>query len=526
MVPQQSKAGRRKMRFTIFGVIVMLISMAHAGELWLPGIFSEGMVLQRNQTVPIWGKAAAGANIAVMIYDGGKKLAGGTATAAADTGRWRINLDPLPTGGRYTLMIESKGPGKTAEERIVFTNVLVGEVWLICGQSNMMFPMNACAERDDAVEHRSEYPLIRVVQIGSRNSHEILTPQTENSGYWGAIKWEDASYLLPRSSSTDIPGSCSAVGYFFARDLSKWLGGNVPVAMVEIGAILPVESWVSDDVVAGIPEIAALRGKGYPSSTGRAYNANIAPLAPFAAAGVIYYQGEMNAGRQNDYYFGLKGLIKSWRAAWDKPNMPFLIVQLPGFIEHQAGKTALDMDAASLAKFNKMNENHSYCGIREAQLRISREVPSTGIAVIIDKGEKFDIHPPRKKVVGERLALQARKIAYNDKTAIADSPAPVEFHRDGKQYIITFTGIDGGLTVKGTVTGFELRNADGIWHPAEVKIKADTVTVQNKDITEPTGVRYAWAGFPDISLFNKAGLPATPFCYPPIDLAKWQAGEK
>ncbi len=506
---------KKSQMILVGGMLLMTHVAGFANDsLWLPSIFSENMVLQREMPVPIWGRAKPGVPVAVTLYDGGTKLAAGETVAAAETGRWRVDLPALPTGGRYTLLIEAKGASELETERRMFSNVLAGEVWLFCGQSNMGHPMNACAERDDAIARRQEFPLIRFVQVGHRGTHEITEPQKDVQGFWGPVKWEDASYQVPRSSSTDVSGSCSAVGYFFARALSEALGPEVPVAVIEVGAILPVQSWVDEAVLESVPELAPLKGRGYPAATSRAFKANVAPLAPYACRGAMYYQGEMNAGDGVTYYHGLKALIASWRQAWKRPELPFLVVQLPGFISHQAGKTALDMDAASLAKFDGENRNHGFTPIREAQLRVSRDIPHVGLAVTIDLGEKFDIHPPRKREVGERLARQARRLAYGDREVVADSPAPREFRRDGARFVIRFEGVGGGLVARGDLKGFEVADAAGVWHPAEAAIAGDTVTVQAAGIPEPSGVRYAWLGFPEVTLFNKEGLPATPFKFP------------
>ena len=490
-----------------------------SGEsLWLPSIFSENMVLQQDMPAPVWGRAKPGARVAVSLYDRDRKLAAAETTAAPEGGRWRVVLPALPAGGRYSLLIEAAPAGGEEAERRLFSNVLVGEVWLFCGQSNMMHPMNACAERENAIERRLEFPLIRVAQIGMRNSHQTTEPQDETQGYWGAVKWEDATYLVPRSSSTDIPGSCSAIGYFFARSLSEWLGRNVPVAVIEIGAILPVQAWLDEEVVEAVPELAPLKGRGYPDATCRAFKANIAPLAPYACRGAIYYQGEMNAGAGWTYYHGLKALIASWRKAWSRPDMPFLVVQLPSFISHQAGRTALDMDEASLARFDGENRNHGYIPVREAQLRVSREIPKVGLVVTLDLGEKFDIHPPRKRAVGERLALQARKLAYGDASVVADSPVPRSFRREGARFIVAFDGAAGGLVARGKPRGLEVCNEAGEWRTASAVIKGAELEVWADDVPEPAGVRYAWLGFPEVTLFNSQGLPASPFCHPASDL--------
>jgi sialate O-acetylesterase len=505
---------------------MMTTSMSGADSLWLPSIFSEGMVLQRARPVPVWGRAAPGAAVTVAAYDGGRKLAE-TNAVAADSGRWRVDLPALPTGGRYSLLVVAKGPGTAPEEMRLFSNVLVGEVWVICGQSNMLHPMNACAEREDALAHRQEYPLIRVALAGMRDSHTVTNAQEETLGYWGPVKWEDAAWTVTRSSATDIPGSSSAVSYFFARALADALGRDVPIGMIEVGQILPVESWVGPPLADAAPELAHLRGKGYPSATGRAFLANIAPLAPYAARGVIYYQGEMNAGRAADYYQGLKALIASWRQAWSQPDLPFLVVQLPGFIEHLAKeKTALDMDAASLAVFDGKNPNHDYCYIREAQLRVVQEDPQAGLAVILDKGDKFDIHPPSKKPVGERLALLARRKVYGEKGLAASAPLPREFRREGERWVVTFEPTGSALVLKDPAEGFELQGADGAWHPAQARLDGSKVIVESAEVPDPAGVRYAWAGFPEVTLYSATGLPVTPFCHPPVALAARQAGRK
>jgi sialate O-acetylesterase len=240
----------------------------------------------------------------------------------------------------------------------------------------------------------------------------------------------------------------------------------------------------------------------------------------------MYYQGEMNAGNGVVYHAGLAALIAGWRRAWARPDLPFLVVQLPGFISHQAGKTALDMDAASLAKFAGQNAHHGFIPVREAQLRVSREVPNVGLVVTLDLGEKFDIHPPRKRAVGERLALQARKKAYGKKDVVADGPVPREFARGAGGFTIRFDGVGSGLMSRGALAGFEVADAAGAWHPATALIEGDSIDVRAADVPEPTGVRYAWLGYPEATLFNREGLPATPFRHPAIGLEQIQKERK
>ena len=492
----------------ICGAAALVLSSAAclmAGSITMPSIFSENMVLQRDVPIPVWGWAPDGAEITVMC--GAQKV---TTTAAG--GQWRVMLAPLKAGGPYTFAVM----GKDISDTVMCTQVLAGEVWMICGQSNAMMPLNDAEGVEQAIADRLKYPNLRVVQVGRRDSHTLETPQTLPYGYWGPLKWESAAYMVPRSSRTDVPGCVSALGYFFGRELYQYLKGEVPVGIVEDCAILPVEAWIDDATVAETPALLPLRGKGYPNATSRSFNANIAPLVPFPVRGVIYYQGEMNSGRGTEYRQSLPALIRSWRKSWGNAALPFIIVQLPGFVRHLGPEDKrLDMDAASLAQFQKENAEHGYCGIREAQLLTCRSVPHTALAVTIDLGDKFDIHPRRKLPVAQRVFLQARKLVYGEKELVAGGPVPLGFEvRDGRA-VVSFEGVGGGLVAQGgDLKGFEV-SADGkLFVPAQALIKGDRVEARSADVPKPLAVRYAWAGFPEATLFNREGLPATPFRYP------------
>jgi len=486
-------------------------SVAHAAPS-VPSFFSENMILQRDVPVPLWGWADDGEPISIIYGDHQIKT-------VAEGGRWRVELPAMPAGGAPT----PADPGNNPNDTLLFSQVLVGEVWIVCGQSNALLPLHACDAYEDALAHRLEYPLIREVNLGLRNGHEVTKPREQAYSYWGACKWQNASYLVTRWSTGDkplsqtVPGCMSGLSYFFARELSRHLGGNVPVGIVQMGAILPVQTWVSDDTAAATPLLAPLRGKPWPDATSRGYFGQVSPLAPFPARGVIYYQGEMNAGQGNGplYEAGLTAMIQDWRKAWDAPDMPFLIVQLPGFIKHLGPEDQrLDMDAATLAKFAGENVDHGFCYIREAQYHVSRKVPRTGLAVTFDLGDPYDIHPRKKLPVAQRLLLQARKLAYGEKV-VADSPYPeqVEF-KDG-ECRVRFGGIGGGLLARGgALKGFELSTDGKAFVPAAAELKGDTVVVTSADVKAPAVVRYAWAGWPDATLYNKENLPATPFRWP------------
>jgi sialate O-acetylesterase len=495
--------------------------MTQADELWIPRIFSEKMVLQRQMPIPIWGKAARGATVTVKLAkenDLTQILATGTATADADSGRWRIDLPAVEAQTNCGLLIEAESPDKKVECR-AFYDVMVGEVWITCGQSNCIMPIEDCDDYESAVKTRNEYPLLRAIGIGMRDTHENTVVQEECYGYWGPATWQDQSWQVTKSSKKDLCGGSQGLSYFFSRALQDALGKDIPVGMVNVGAILPVETWVSPEEVEARPELHHLKGRGYPHATSRGYLSNIAPLAPFAARGVIYYQGEMNAGASHNYYHGLKGLIASWRKAWGREELPFYVVQLPGFIEHRnQQKHALDMDAKSVAEAGGQNEQHSWPYTREAQLRVAEEEPNVELIVTLDLGEKFDIHPRRKLPVAERLALKARKHVYGEKQLVADAPLPVEYKAEKNGFRITFDGVGNGLVGKDGLAGFELQAPDGDWQAAQAMIEGKEVVVSGAAGQTYTGVRYGWRGFPEVTLTNSAGLPATPFMYPRPEL--------
>ncbi|MFP4026274.1 MAG: sialate O-acetylesterase [Candidatus Brocadiia bacterium] len=478
----------------------------------LPAVFSEGMVLQRDRKIPVWGWADDGEKVKISIYNRGTKPLIQAQTVARN-GRFRLTLDPLPVGGPYTMLMEAKN-------RFIFTDILVGEVWITCGQSNAIWPVSETASIEEARANRDKYPGIRHIQLGHRKYRQADKPYEKLGAFWGRPKWEDSRYSLMRSNK-DIPGCQNAIGYYFAREVYKHFDGKVPVGTIDIGAIIRVESWVADRFVAKDPVLEKIRGKRYPHETSRAYNANIAPLSPYPVRGAIYYQGEMNAGNAKVYRHGLEMLIKSWRAAWDDPDMPFLIVQLPGFIKHKGPKHKYDMDAKSLASFKGNDASHGFVGIRQAQLQVWQNTPHTGMAVTIDLGEPFNIHPPRKREVAERLFLQARKVAYGDEEVLASGPVPAKFQKINNGFAIEFKNIGRGLSVKGkNLTGFELAGENGNFTVADARIEGDRVIVTSGEIQHPSAVRYAWKGYPQVSLYNKKGLPATPFRHLPKDQNK------
>jgi sialate O-acetylesterase len=454
--------------------------------------------------VPVWGTANDGEKVTVKLQDQ-------TATTTARDGRWLVRLKALQPGGALTLIVAGES------NNVVVSNVLVGEVWLCSGQSNMAFQLSRAANAAEAIAAARD-PQLRLLTVPRA---ALDTPATD-----AHVGWEE--------SSPETAAKFSAVAWFFGRELRKTL--HVPVGLINssVGGT-PVEAWTSQATLEGDPELkqaleryadtvktydpaaatakhkkaleqfkaavakAKAAGTRLPAnprppadpnrSTSRPaclYNGMIAPLQPYAIAGVIWYQGENNSGRAAEYQKLFPAMIKNWRQAWGQGEFPFLFVQI--------------------APHERMSPE-----IREAQLLSWQKVPRTAMAVITDIGNETDIHPTQKEPVGARLALAARAIAYGEKITYS-GPVFDSMKVDGSRAILSFKHIGGGLLAKdGDLKGFTIAGADGKFTSATAVIEGDKVVVSGASVEKPVAVRYGWANTPDVNLFNKEGLPATPF---------------
>lgn len=435
------------------------------------GLFGDNMVLQRDLPVPVWGTADAGQKVTVRI--GGREK---TATADAD-GRWKAVLDPLKAGGPFDLVV-------AADRTITFRNVLVGEVWLCSGQSNMGWSvrLSANAEQENAA---ASHPRIRLFTVARRESE---SPQTDVQGAWQAC------------TPATIP-TYSAVAYFFGRNLEKSL--DVPIGLVHssVGATR-AQAWTPRPVLEGTPAFQEVFGrherekvtaKGYtPVAPSTLYNGMIAPLVPFAVRGVIWYQGEGNVGSPKLHESLFPALIRSWLEAWGS-ELPFLFVQL----------------ASHLARKDAPVESY-WAMLRESQ-RMALAVPKTAMAVAIDIGDANDIHPKNKQEVGRRLALAAEATVYG-KDVVYSGPMAKSMKREGGRLRLTFDHVGGGLAFReNRSAGFAVAGDDRRFVWAEAKIEGNTVVVWNDSVAKPAIVQYGWADNPDCTLINKEGLPASPF---------------
>lgn len=453
---------------------VMVASVARA-EIKMPPLFSDGMVLQCDMTVPVWGTAEPTAKVDIEFIpatgSGQRK-----STTADEKGQWMVKLDAMKASAKPSeLVIKSAGKPGGQGQKVVITNVLVGEVWLCSGQSNMDRALGPRPPQPEILNWKEEvaaadYPQIRQFYVGG--SHAIVKDgRPDANGKW-------------LECSPKVASRFSAVGYFFGRALHK--SRKVPVGLI-VSAVggTPAELWISRKDFEAIPGIDL---KSIPSIAGQHYNGKIVPVQPFGIRGVAWYQGESNNERGDKYYPLFSALIQGWRRAWGQ-DFPFLFVQIPP---------------------------HAYVPpeLREAQLVTWQKVPRTAMVVTMDCGypeNPTDWHPANKLPVGERLALAARAVAYGEKIEYS-GPTYDGMKVEGAKAVLSFTHVGAGLEAKGgELKGFEVAGADGKFVAAAAQIKGSKVVVSSDKVAVPVVVRYGWTRVPDVNLFNKDGLPASPF---------------
>lgn len=485
----------RRFAYVVGMVVVLAVSGVQA-DVAVQGLFSDHMVVQRDQSVPVWGTAEAGEKVTVT-------MAGQSVSAQADAqGHWQVRLAALPVGGPHQMTIAGRNT-------LTINDVLVGEVWVCSGQSNMAWPLERALEPEREIAS-ADFPKIRLLEVARRPFDE---PQTEIDRQWQVCAPETAKEF-------------SAVGYFFGREMHKALG--VPIGLIDssVGGT-PAESWTPRPVLDADTDfrpiltrweqrIAAARVAATQSAPQQApgdrpaprledllksnqrpavlYNGMIHPLVPYAIRGAIWYQGESNARYAYQYRKLFPAMIGAWRKAWGQGDFPFLFVQLSSW---EAGQ--------------RQPYRSTWAELREAQT-MTLALPATGMAVTTDIGDPKDIHPRNKQEVGRRLALAARALVHGEKIPYS-GPMYAAMVVEGDKIRIRFKHTDGGLAVRGEgpLKGFAIAGEDQEFIAAVAVIDGDTVVVRSEKVAHPVAVRYAWADVPDDNLVNGAGLPASPF---------------
>lgn len=491
-------------------MLALLIQCKLFAVIKLPAVISDNMVLQQKQKITLWGWADNGEHITVTESWSGKKVS----TIAKENGKWEVQLLTGEAGGPYTITIKGSN-------EIVIRNVMLGEVWLCSGQSNMTFPIAKQTSwktgiiNAEEVIAGSDFPKLRMFITEQLVAN---TPQDDTKGRWVVC-------------SPQTVGNFSAVAYYFGRNLMQKTGFPIGLIHSSWGGT-PAESWVSKDVLASTEKLKQLLDKydknveEYPASlikynqqlgvwskdsvnmpasekqktrpkkpanpetdphsSTKLYNAMIYPLEPYKLKGIIWYQGESNSDRAEEYKVLFPALIYSWRRDW-KDSLPFYFVQIAPHGSKQPE-------------------------IREAQLLTFRTVANTGMAVITDSGDSTDIHPRNKDVVGDRLARWALTKQYGVKDLTYSGPVYRSMKIEGNKIRLFFDYAETGLIAKeGDLKDFTITGSDLKFVPANARIDGQTVIVWSDNITNPTAVRFEWKNFFVTNFYNGAGLPASPF---------------
>jgi sialate O-acetylesterase len=498
-------------------------------------LFTDGVVLQRGKSVPVWGTADPGEQVGVSVYRDDQWMASTRPAPADEHGHWRFNLPFFKeAGGPYELRITGKS------NTVNIKDVLVGEVWVCSGQSNMEWPVKASVDAD-ALKKNSANPKLRFFRV---TNGPAQTPQSEVKGRW-------------MKCGPDMIDDYSAVAYHFGKYLQAKL--NVPVGLIQNAwGGTPAEVWTSRAVLESDPNLKHLvtdyeqrirdyakqledyaiavekhkkaaekaknEGKPEPKAPKKPddpktfvynapfllYNSRIATLIPFAIRGAIWYQGESNAGpyRAEEYATLFPAMIKNWRQDWGQGDFPFLFVQLAPFMKIKDEPT-----------------DTAWAWLREAQRQTSLTVPNTAMAVITDVGAEHDIHPKKKQPVGERLALAALATAYDQKVGYT-GPVYDSMKVADNKAIITFRNVESGLEARdGDLTGFTIAGKDGKFVHARAELQGNQVIVSSPAVPDPVAVRFGWSDYPVVNLWGKDGLPASPFRTDSF-AAPWRASVK
>ena len=485
---------------------LFLLSGHTMADVRIPKIFSDNMILQQGMKIPIWGWADPGQKITVVLK--GEIVD----TVAGFDGKWKLYVGPLHIGGPFDFTIEGKNT-------ILLKNVLVGEVWVCSGQSNMAMEVRSCKNAQAEIA-TANYPQIRLFQVKRTKAPMALddvAPVSDGEPSW-LNKWQVCSPL----TVADFSG----VGFFFAREL--WDRFHIPVGLISASwGGTTAEAWIPKDTLANDRELVNIlhdwpeynndeqwlrveydsfvkdvekahrEGKPEPlyfNQPAVLYNGIVSPIVSFGIRGIIWYQGESNAYRAHQYGRLFPALIQKWRHNWGQGDFPFLFVQLANY------------------KF----EPQVFPELREAQAQ-ALSISKTAMVVTIDVGDSTTIHPENKQEVARRLSLAARKLSYGEDLTYSGPLYKSMIVMNGKCRL-SFSHMGEGLIVKGAgfLVGFEIAGVDRHFYRALAVVEGDQVVVSNAKISDPVAVRYAWSNSPGkCNFYNKLNgqvhLPAAPF---------------
>lgn len=460
-------------KISVFLLLLPATSSLVRSEVKLPAIFSDNMVMQQQTEAAIWGTATANSTVRITTSWNKKSYS----PRAGMDGKWKVRVSTPSAGGPYSITISE---GKT----IVLKNVLIGEVWVCSGQSNMEMPMKGY--RNQPVTGSNEFialssnPLIRLITVPKETS---LTPLDDFIGSWKLCEPENVSEF-------------SATAYFFGLMLNKALG--VPIGLINTSwGGTRIEPWISESGFKNfdwvkLPDKNMRQEKLSPQTPTVLYNAMINPLAGYGIRGAIWYQGESNRNEYTQYEKLMPGLALNWRSMWGIGEFPMYYVQIAPFDYGPAGA------------------NSAF--LREAQLKASTAIPNFGMACIMDTGEKDCIHPANKKAAGDRLAFLALAKTYGKKGFACETPVLKEMKVEVNQVMLTFDNAPNGLTSFGKgLSCFEVAGSDKRFYSAYAFFSGAGITLFSPMVDKPVAVRYAFKDFIVGDLFNIEGLPVSSF---------------
>jgi len=455
-----------KLKF--FSVLIICgLSVQSYSQIKLPSIFSDNMVLQQNSEATVWGWGDPGSEIKIS----GSWSKDTVKAKISNQSAWKVKLKTPAAGGPFTISIKGN-------EEVVLKNVMIGEVWICSGQSNMEWSADSKIINTEEEVKNANYPAIRFFHVKKIGSE---TPQN-NCFAW----WEECS--------PETMHSFSAIGYFFGRNLHQNL--NIPIGIIEVAwGGTPAEVWMKADLVESDPLLQACAAKlktydWWPSKSGVVYNAMIAPLVPYRIAGAIWYQGESNADSPESYRKLFRTLIENWRHDFGT-DFPFYYVQIAPYAYGETTRAPL---------------------IREMQMQ-SMDISRTGMVVVSDLVDNVkNIHPINKQDVGKRLANWALAETYGIKGLVYKHPVYESMKVEKGKVRIVFTNADNGLAVHGDdLKCFEIAGEDKVFTQAKAKIEKNTVMVWTKELKAPVAVRFSYSNDAIGNLFSKEGLPVAPF---------------
>ena len=469
------------MKKSIIAFLVVLSSLQINAKIKLPALFSDNMMLQQKSNAPIWGWAEKNANVVIKTSWDSK-----TYKVKTDaSGKWKTELKTVSFGGPYTIEV-SEG-----NEKVTIKNVLLGEVWLCSGQSNMEMPLKGFqgqpVKNGNEIIVRSTNKNIRLITIPRAT---VLEPKDDFEG-----KWEEAS---PKSTS-----NFSATSWYFGSLLQEVL--NIPVGLIHVSyGGSSMEAWMNKEMLkdfasAKIPTTKEELAKDPNRVPTTLFNGMLSPVIGYGIKGCIWYQGESNYERASEYTALMKKMVSSWRTLWNQGDFPFYFAQIAPF---------------NYASFHPKDyqEKYNSAYLREAQFKASKEISNSAMVVLMDVGEENNIHPMDKEKGGNRLAFQALARTYEIEGFEFESPKFKSMEIKDGAVTVSFDDVTNGITsYEKEVTGFEIAGEDKVFYPAKTVVRRKSVVLTSDKVKKPVAVRYLWKDFAKAELFSAGGLPVSSF---------------